>query len=222
MREVALRRIPTVDELFRRRFTRKLAATLERLAEKEQPNHAWFFDRYVRAKLKRDCVMELAEIKHRHGVAQEIEGEMEMLRLIGKDMEKLESYLLPQDWIQPRTGLTRQEFNEALPQYIGMGIEPLHAVGVLVKYATGKAPRKRGRKPTKKHITLLALELNTRTTLKWREIADEVCPEGAHKPHKYDSSCVDNLYREVNHLKKFMKNYDATHDLGKNPLIKSR
>src|SRR5262249_2939980 len=129
----------------------------------------------------------------------------------------------PQDWIQSRTRFTPQEFNEALPRFIGMGIEPLRAVGILLNHATRKPPRKRGRKATKKHIALLALELSdTQTDLKWREIADEVCPEAAHKPHKHDSSCVSNLYREVNHLKKFMKDYDATHDLGKNALIKSR
>src|SRR5262245_47909472 len=227
---MALRKIPTVDELLRRKFRKlALAPKLEHLAKNGKPNHAWFFDRYFRANLKQNCVLDLAEIKHRHGVPQSVEDRMEIFSLIvdsEKDKEILKSYLLPLDWIQPQTEsptLTPQEFNKVVLRLNDIGIEPLDAVGLLLKRVTSKAPRKRGRKPTKKHIALLALELSdSQTTLKWREIADEVCPEAAHRPHKHNSNCVTNLYREVNHLKKFMKDYDATHDLGKNPLIKSR
>src|SRR5262249_40360426 len=206
-------KIPTVDELLRRKFSRKTAATFEMLAEKK-PIHAWFFYRYARAKLIRDCVIELAEIKHRNGVLG-TEDEKEVAKLIEdshEDMETLESFILPHNSIPSQKLPTLQEFDEMLLLLIRMGVKPHRAVGSLLKQATAKRRRKEGRPPTKKHVALLALELlHSQRDLNWPEITNEVGDCG--QSHKYNSKCVKNLQREVNHLKKFMRDYDRDHGL---------
>jgi len=203
-------KFPTIEDLFRQKLeTTELGSALRSMARNKSP-YLWFSCRYFRAHLRMECLEELAKIKHRRGVStdEEIRG----IYNLSKDREELHSYMFPYGWTWDRELLTESVFDEQIVRFINMGVKPHSAVEQLLDFGRGKFKQKGGRKPTKKHVALLALiEYEKKPRPKWREIADKVCPNAAHRPHKGNSNCVGNLYREVNHLRAFMKEYDRNH-----------